>query len=356
MEEEFMSSMKKRVIAIFTVLILCVSFTGCTVTIDVDRDSDIKIETTDGLKQTEDISSEDTSEIVFPYHYADRDEAVEKYLSNEEYFDGMSKCDVQYKLQDKHGTVEELKEYGASQMQEFSDDEKEAIDNLFDEMTKDAEENGYEFPRLSEITLIRSTQKEECGSGAYTHGTDIYFGDYLSNLITSEDESEAVRGKEIMWHEIFHCLTRNNPDFRKDMYKIIHFTVEDEDYEIPPSVEKKFISNPDVEHHNSHAEFEIDGEKVECFAALIATEPFRKEGDSFFDCMATALVPTDGSDEYYLPEDTDNFWEVFGENTGYVIDPEECMADNFSYAMTYGMDKDYANPEIIEAIIEYVSK
>ena len=28
-------------------------------------------------------------------------------------------------------------------------------------------------------------------------------------------------------------------------------------------------------------------------------------------------------------------WEVFGENRDYVIDPEECMADNFAYALTF---------------------
>ena len=78
--------------------------------------------------------------------------------------------------------------------------------------------------------------------------------------------------------------------------------------------------------------------------------------DNFFDCMGTALVPIDGSNTFYLPEDASNFWDVFGENTEYVIDPEECIAENFSYAMTYGLDGvEYKNPEIIEAILEIVS-
>ena len=42
-------------------------------------------------------------------------------------------------------------------------------------------------------------------------------------------------------------------------------------------------------------------------------------------------------------------------HTGYVTDPEECIADNFAYAMLYGMkDNDgngYPNPEIIQGII-----
>ena len=71
-------------------------------------------------------------------------------------------------------------------------------------------------------------------------------------------------------------------------------------------------------------------------------------------------MPIDGSDIYYTPEQAENFDEVFGTNTDYVIDPEECMADNFSYALTYGMSgpdgKGYPNPEIIEGILEILSK
>ncbi len=290
------------------------------------------------------------------YHFADQEEAVSCYLSNDDYFNGFSTCDLQYKMQDKDGTVEELKEFGASQMEEFTDEEKAAIRELFDEMEETLANNGYSIPDLGDVTLIKSTQKEENDSGAYTHGTQIYLGQILTDYICSDEEDKRLTGKRVLWHELFHCLTRNNPDFRKDMYSIIHFTVQDEDYELPPSVFEKYISNPDVEHHNSYATFNINGESKDCFAALIATKPFEKEGDSFFDCMTRALVPVDGSDTYYLPEEAENFWDIFGRNTDYVIDPEECMADNFSFAMTYGIGgREYKNPEIIEAILDCLS-
>ena len=51
---------------------------------------------------------------------------------------------------------------------------------------------------------------------------------------------------------------------------------------------------------------------------------------------------------------------MFGTNTGYVIDPEECMADNFAFAMLYGIEgengKGYPNPEIIQGIIDIMSR
>ena len=293
---------------------------------------------------------------VLHYHFADREEAVACYLSNTEYFDSIGPRDIQYKTNDKNGTVEVLKEFGAAQMMEFSDEEKAAIESALAEMEADLESGGYTLPELEEITMIRSTQHEESDSGAYTHKTQIYLGQDVTDLLCSEDKETREFGKSVLWHEIFHCLTRSNPDFRKDMYGIIHFTVQDQEYAIPPSVFEQFITNPDVEHHNAFATFKINGEDIDCFAALIATEPFEKEGDSFFDCEETALVPVDGSDAYYVPEDAENFWDVFGRNTEYVIDPEECMADNFSFAMTYGPDgTEYENPEMIEAILTYLS-
>ena len=288
-------------------------------------------------------------ESTFTYKIADQKEAQKCYVSNEEYFNGFSDYDIEYRI--KSGTIDDVKAFGELQMRDFTDDEKKALEETLADMEKKFKE--VKLPSL-DITLIKSTQEEECGSGAYTHGTQIYLGQDLMDLLKSDNKEESDYGKCILWHEVFHCLTRNNPKFRKDMYSIIHFTVGKE-YKIPASVREKYISNPDVEHHNSHATFKINGKDTECFTALIATQS-PKECDSFFECMTAVLVPTDGSDKYYMPDEAENFWEVFGENTDYVIDPEECMADNFSYAMTYGLKgQKYKNPEIIESILKKIN-
>ncbi len=157
-----------------------------------------------------------------------------------------------------------------------------------------------------------------------------------------------------------HCLTRYNPKFRADMYLLIHFTVTDTEYKIPPSVLERYISNPDVEHHNSYATFMIDGKPIDCFTAYITKDSYAKAQSSFMSNEATVLVPIDGSDVYYDKEQASNYDEVFGTNTGYVTDPEECLADNFAYAMLYGMKGDvgkgYPNPEIISGIIDYLKR
>ena len=218
-------------------------------------------------------------------------------------------------------------------------------------------DNGLHLPPLDEIVFVCTTMAEEGNVSGYTHGTHIYLGRDLLNGFISEGTYNSNL-EYILAHEVFHCLTRCNPDFRADMYKLVHFTVEAEDYELPPSVFEYHISNPDVEHHNSHATFRINGEDVECFTDFVTTQHFDQPGDSFFAHSTTALIPIDGSDVYYTPEEAENFNEVFGTNTDYVVDPEECLADNFSYAMCYGAEgkngEGYPNPEIIEGIIEYL--
>lgn len=364
--------MKRKIICLLSVLTVASAvLSGCSVELtdpampgavelDFDEEGNVSFDYIENEAYTETSAGEAEDDSIIRYHFADRDEAVECYLSNEEYFAGFSDCELQYKTGHKNATIDELKEFGASQMEEYTDEEKAGIERTLKEMEEDLKKSGFSLPKMDEITLIKSTQQEENDSGAYTHGTKIFFGQRITDKICSEDEKDHIFGKCVFWHEIFHCLTRNNPDFRADMYKIIGFTVQDEDFELPDTVYERFISNPDVEHHNSYAAFKIDGEEIDCFLALIAEKPFEKEGDSFFDCMSAALVPIDGTDTYYLPEDAENFWDVMGENTDYVIDPEECMADNFSYAMTYGMDgkkgEGYKTPKIIEEIIEYVSK
>ena len=291
------------------------------------------------------------------YRYASRSEGQELMLGNKAYFDGFSRNDLEYKMQKKGATIEEYKAHAAEQVLDFTGEEVKAVDAVFAEMEKSLGDNGYTLPPLGEIVLIKTTMQEEPGASAYTHGTQIYLSPRLLDFLMADQANKHVITymEHVLWHETFHCLTRCNPDFRAAMYKLIHFTVQEEDFPLPPSAFEYHISNPDVEHHNAYATFRINGQDIDCFTDLITTQHFEKEGDLFFACETTALIPIDGSDMYYTLGQAENFKEVFGANTAYVIDPEECMADNFSYALTYGMEGPagggYPNPEIIEGIM-----
>ena len=291
-----------------------------------------------------------------PYTFADREAGVETLMSNETYYAGFSQNDLDFKLQKAGATMEEYLPFARQQVLDFTDEEKALIDAGMAKLEDILLENGYRLPALEPIVFINTTMAEEAYPAAYTHGTQIYIGDYVMKMMLAVADGTDQGFLTLLAHELFHCLTRSNPDFRRDMYSLIHFTVQDGEYEIPDSAREYFISNPDVEHHDAWATFRIDGRDVDCFAAFVTTKHFEKAGELFFDSGITALIPVEGDGTWYTSEDAENFDEVFGRNTDYVIDPEECMADNFSYALVYDLEgKDYPNPEIVQGILDYLA-
>lgn len=83
-----------------------------------------------------------------------------------------------------------------------------------DELEAIIEEKGYKIPKTDEIVFIKSTQNEEGGSIAYTHRYQIYMDSIIPLYLRTNKENHQ-KGLSILAHEIFHCITRNNPDFRK---------------------------------------------------------------------------------------------------------------------------------------------
>ncbi|MBR3494256.1 MAG: hypothetical protein IKH38_02410 [Clostridia bacterium] len=287
---------------------------------------------------------------IFQYRFAGAAEGAEILLANRDYYENMTQNDLNYRMQKTGATLAELEAFIPGQVLDFTDAEIAAIDAAMAEMEAVCTGRGYRLPATDSIVFIKTTMAEECGAGAYTHGTEIYLGESVLSYASRED-SDAVRFfKQVLAHELFHCLTRKHPDFRAAMYGILGFTVVEKDFAFPPEIRNLIISNPDVEHHNSYAAFEIKGEMKNC-TVIFTTEPFRKPGDMFFDHMVTGLVPIDDLGTLYTKEDAANFWDVFGRNTNYVIDPEETLADNFRMTIFDGPGSmEFQSPEIIEAI------
>ena len=285
------------------------------------------------------------------YRFADADEAAALLLGNWAYYDNLTQNDLNFRMQKLDATLEELEAFTAAQTMDFTDAEKAAIDEAMAGIDQTCRDRGYALPVTDGIVFAKTTMLEECGAGAYTHGTQIYLGEKLLSRAQSENPAEVRSFRETVAHELFHCLTRNHPDFREAMYGILGFTVVEKDYDFPQEIRDRIISNPDVERHNSYASFDINGEKKDCAVIFTTSQPFEKPGDSFFSGMVTGLVPVGDLSVMYTAEDAANFWDVFGRNTDYVIDPEETLADNFSYTILYGPDSArFPTPSILREI------
>lgn len=256
-------------------------------------------------------------------------------------------------LQKKGGTLEEYIAYSEQQVMAFTPQEEQRVNDTLAWLQDQLEKHGLQLPDPGEITFVKTTCEEALGSAGYTSGGAIFLGWFTYTPQYYSDDMFH----ELVVHELSHCLSRQYPEYQQALYSLIHFTVLDEDIDVPQEIRDQIIANPDVEHHNSCATFTIGGEQKDCYLVFLTDSVFEKPGDNFFSGMYSGVVPLDGS-RIYRVEEVDDFWDVVGRNTDYVEDPEELMATSLAYAITH-LDDGYdgfANPEILEGIVEYLKK
>lgn len=98
-------------------------------------------------------------------------------------------------------------------------------------------------------------------------------------------------------HELFHILSRNDLEFRQEMYAILGFTIAQEP-EFSPETRAILAFTPDVEAFDSYAMFDINGQKIKCAIVTLLKSPYR-EGAYLVDNFSTGIVPYDTQGTYY---------------------------------------------------------
>lgn len=289
-----------------------------------------------------------SEKVKITHHFADVEEGIKCKLSNEKYFNRLTQDDLDFRAQKKDATLEEFKTFSAAQVKAFTEEEKKFIAKALKGMETLMNKKGYKIPVKKDIVFVKTTMADEGGAMAYTHQNQIYL---------HEDFLKAYQGydlyfQEILCHELFHCLTRQNKNFKKKMYSVINAQVMDKEAEFPEEVAKKVLANPDVESFDSYVTLTINGEKKKCVVFPYCVRGFEKEGDNFFDAIEVKLMPIDDTSKLYSIEEATDFWDVFGKNTNYILAIEETMADNFAYAVIYDekIQKKFPNPEIFKKI------
>jgi hypothetical protein len=300
----------------------------------------------------------DTTEIS--YHFASREEGQKLLAGNTNYYNSLNQNDIEWRMKKTGATLDELKSFAQTCVRDFTDEEKAAVVDAIEFIKSKLESMGATLPFPEEdIVFVKTTMQEESNAGAYTYQTDIYLGE----AVLQYRFINLNYFREVIAHELFHCLTRNSPEFRRQMYRLIGFTVTGTDYVFAPAIQNRILSNPDVEHIDNYAEFTINGVKRNCELITIYSKTWAEasaevgNNASFFNFNQTVLVPVDELNTYYSTDEVTDFWDVVGRNTGYVFAPEECLADNFAFAVVYGLDgMTYKTPQLIADIINLLKK
>lgn len=281
--------------------------------------------------------------------YASIEKGNQLLMKEDDYTESWGQFDIDSRMQKKNSTKEELLEYATKQTREWTIDEKKTIDSIIINIDNIIEKNNYNLKFPDNIHLIKTTAKEEGGAMGYTR----------ENYIVLKDDvifSTKVDLTHLILHELFHVLSRNNPQFRKELYEIIGFKLM-ENIEYPESLKDYRISNPDATQTDSYITLTIDDKEVDCMMIMYSNEDY--ESGVFFDYVNIGFLSLKGGTiktvEYlenqpviYGFDKIAGFFEQIGINTEYIIHPEEIMAENFSLAILGKTD--LPSQELVEKI------
>jgi hypothetical protein len=240
----------------------------------------------------------------------------------------------------------------ADSVVEWKPAEQDRIRSAFDQIRDGLQKTGVPLPPV--IHFIQTTGREE-GNAPYTRGNAII-------LPSGTVRRPAAQLTGMLAHEVFHLLSRSNPVLRDRLYAAIGFEPCGE-VRHPATLADRRITNPDAPI-NAHAiEVSLDGERVHGVPILFSTSPTydAERGGEFFAYLKFELllvertpdgghrVLTDASGPRMVPiEKVTGFHEKIGRNTGYILHPEEVLADNFAL-IVQGITT-AKSPEILDRI------
>ena len=268
------------------------------------------------------------------FRFATLEEAKVLVSTDDVFTKGWSEFDVVSRLQDLNGTKEDLLALKKEEVRDWTEKEKQQVLDDMLEFNRIIRKEGYRLPFPEEVVLVKSTMKDEGGAAGYTQANWIALSDVF--MERADDNSR----RNLLLHELSHILTRNSFGYKRRLYGALGFKVFPDGLEYPDELLEMRISNPDIGAYDSYGSFRINGHRENCAMYMYSDVPY--EGDVFFKYVKIAFVPydshlkpkrnADGSLIYYEMSQIENFAERIGENTDYIIHPEEILAENFVIA------------------------
>jgi len=231
----------------------------------------------------------------------------------------------------------EYSKYMQQDVKSFTKDEQNWLTQIWLEALSLC--NGLSDDILEPETILIKTR------GNY-YGKDAFYT--RNNVIVIPEENLARRSStgmlSVLLHEIFHIYSRYNPEKQEELYKLIGFSNigDSADLLIPEILDKRILHNPDGVNFAYSIEL-TDGNKNYQVVPIISStlDSYISSKPAFFDYLFFDLyevVKEDGKyrilcDEEGKPqlpaESMMSFFEQIGNNTQYIIHPDEIMADNF---------------------------
>ncbi len=256
--------------------------------------------------------------------------------TRDDFVRGLSPFDRAARMKtDREISEETFLEFVGQSVLDWTDSEKKQVEAAFGGIQPRLQPFSLAFPET--ISMVKTTGSEE-GGAAYTRGDAVV-------LPYSQLGAPAEHLQKLICHELFHILSRNNPQLRQRAYAAIGFEQCDE-IEFPATFLSRKITNPDAPRNDHCIRLRVNGEAVWAVPILLSTtEKYDvARGGEFFNYLQfqLLLVERHGQSSQVKPlydgpepqrvdvEQVTGFFEQVGRNTRYIIHPEEILAENFA--------------------------
>jgi hypothetical protein len=197
--------------------------------------------------------------------------------------------------------------------------------------------NALRIPLPPEVLLVGTTGQEQAGQ-PHTRGQAIMVPVGLKAGAAADDVW-------LMAHELWHVASRLAPDLASRLYAEIGFEP------MPPLAFPETwapirLANPDAPEHRHAMRLSVGDREVRVTPVLVAARTELKPGETFFNVLDVRLLEVqadgnvsravlrDGQPVWHPVQASHDYLKRLGGNTGYVIHPEETMADNVALLAT----------------------
>ena len=254
---------------------------------------------------------------------------------------------------DRDVSQEEYLEYVGRNVLAWSDVEKRKITSAIEDIQTELEALSPLFPK--KIFIVKTTGEEE-GGAAYTRANAII-------LPESRLAAPTPIIQKTICHELFHIITRANPDLREKFYAAIGF-VKCNEVAFPLELKSRKITNPDAPRNDHCIRLQVGGQEHWAIPILFSNDERYnvEQGGEFFnylqfqfllverdDDSSTVKPIYNGQKPMLVPiQQVSGFFEQVGKNTRYIIHPEEILADNFTFLVL--KESNLPSPAIIEKL------
>jgi hypothetical protein len=189
------------------------------------------------------------------------------------------------------------------------------------------------------------------------YGDGVYFTREDCIIIPANElkTPNKERFMTTMLHEIFHVYSRKNPEKRAALYQLIGFRAVEpaSNVVIPEPLKSRILLNPDGTNFLYYINLQVAPDKeIKAIPIIYANaDKYNAKKPAFFNYLVFELfelqpiargwkiqTTKEGHSTLNLKELPDFFRQIRN-NTDYIIHPDEVLADNFSFLVLEGKDK-----------------